>query len=229
MLLLGSGACATLGTEAVCACTQVLQNPVGQGKIAMLVLSPTRELAAQIAEEAKQLLKFQRMHVQARATSAPVLPSPPSIVALCGVGNADGNSHLSPGDVWRHKRHQRHQGPAAEDARHPGELPCCGVACTLFPVQEMPHYACICSQVATPGRLLDHLQNSGVLQPSLSSLRMLVLDEADRLLDMGFRCGVPSTATLPANSSAWLACCCADTQPVRRTHDTRSLCCLVLL
>ena len=45
---------------------QVLQNPAGQGKIAMLVLSPTRELAAQIAEEAKQLLKFQRMHVQAR-------------------------------------------------------------------------------------------------------------------------------------------------------------------
>ena len=48
------------------------------------------------------------------------------------------------------------------------------------------------SQVATPGRLLDHLQNSGVLQPSLSSLRMLVLDEADRLLDMGFRCGPDS-------------------------------------
>ena len=49
---------------------QVLQNPVGQGKIAMLVLSPTRELAAQIAEEAKQLLRFQRMHVQARMCSA---------------------------------------------------------------------------------------------------------------------------------------------------------------
>ena len=52
---------------------QVLHNPVGQGKIAMLVLSPTRELAAQIAEEAKQLLKFQRMHVQARMWSAPVV------------------------------------------------------------------------------------------------------------------------------------------------------------
>ena len=48
---------------------QVLQNPVSQGKIAMLVLSPTRELAAQIAEEARQLLKFQRMHVQARIHS----------------------------------------------------------------------------------------------------------------------------------------------------------------
>jgi ATP-dependent RNA helicase MSS116 len=42
-------------------------------------------------------------------------------------------------------------------------------------------------QVATPGRLLDHLQNTGTLPPMLSNLRMLVLDEADRLLDMGFR------------------------------------------
>lgn len=42
-------------------------------------------------------------------------------------------------------------------------------------------------QVATPGRLLDHLQNTNTLPPMLSNLRMLVLDEADRLLDMGFR------------------------------------------
>ena len=62
----------------------------------------------------------------------------------------------------------------------------------------------MCLKVATPGRLLDHLQNSGVLQPSLTSLRMLVLDEADRLLDMGFRCGVLRTATLPTDSNAWL-------------------------
>lgn len=37
--------------------------------------------------------------------------------------------------------------------------------------------------VATPGRLLDHLQNS-VLR--LYNLKYLVLDEADRMLDMGF-------------------------------------------
>ena len=40
--------------------------------------------------------------------------------------------------------------------------------------------------VATPGRLLDHINNGG-LREKLSDLKILVLDEADRMLDMGFR------------------------------------------
>lgn len=40
--------------------------------------------------------------------------------------------------------------------------------------------------VATPGRLLDHISNSGV-QKQMSQVQALVLDEADRMLDMGFR------------------------------------------
>lgn len=41
--------------------------------------------------------------------------------------------------------------------------------------------------VATPGRLNDLLQNSD-LANLLGNVRYLVLDEADRLLDMGFKC-----------------------------------------
>mmetsp|Transcript_19669 Transcript_19669/g.41461 ORF Transcript_19669/g.41461 Transcript_19669/m.41461 type:complete len:674 (+) Transcript_19669:141-2162(+) len=40
--------------------------------------------------------------------------------------------------------------------------------------------------VATPGRLLDHLQNSDLAQ-RMANLDSLIFDEADQLLDMGFR------------------------------------------
>jgi ATP-dependent RNA helicase MSS116 len=41
--------------------------------------------------------------------------------------------------------------------------------------------------VATPGRLQDHIENLSGFSAVLAGLRVLVLDEADQMLDMGFR------------------------------------------
>lgn len=41
--------------------------------------------------------------------------------------------------------------------------------------------------VATPGRLLDHVENKSGFSVRLMGLKMLILDEADHLLDLGFR------------------------------------------
>ncbi|PIA35770.1 hypothetical protein AQUCO_03500259v1 [Aquilegia coerulea] len=41
--------------------------------------------------------------------------------------------------------------------------------------------------VATPGRLLDHIESNSGFSVRLMGLKMLILDEADHLLDLGFR------------------------------------------
>ena len=55
--------------------------------------------------------------------------------------------------------------------------------------------------VASPGRLLDHLEKTAAFKTD--ELRWLVLDEADRLLDMGFqqKIGKPLVAPPPPPSS----------------------------
>jgi ATP-dependent RNA helicase MSS116 len=47
--------------------------------------------------------------------------------------------------------------------------------------------------IATPGRLNDHLENSGALRRQMQELKVLVFDEADQLLDMGFRPAIEKT------------------------------------
>ena len=57
----------------------------------------------------------------------------------------------------------------------------CGGVALRGQVQSLEHGADIV--VGTPGRILDHLERSSL---SLSGVNTLVLDEADRMLDMGF-------------------------------------------
>ncbi len=56
--------------------------------------------------------------------------------------------------------------------------------------------------VATPGRLMDHMSNGRL---DLSNIKMLILDEADRMLDMGFIDDVKDIASvMPKNRQTLL-------------------------
>ncbi|KAJ6443783.1 ATP-dependent RNA helicase [Purpureocillium lavendulum] len=94
--------------------------------ISLLVISPTRELAMQIAQEATNLL--QRM---------------PSYRVRIAIGGTN------------------------KDKEERQILSGCDVL------------------IATPGRLIDHMSNENI-KYAFRNLQTLVLDEADRLLDMGF-------------------------------------------
>ena len=98
-------------------------TPGGHKPIRVLILAPTRELAAQIEESVRVYGKYSKQT---------------STVVFGGVNINPQFTHLKRGvDIL----------------------------------------------VATPGRLLDHLQQRTV---DLSHIEILVLDEADRMLDMGF-------------------------------------------
>ncbi|HET7231547.1 MAG TPA: DEAD/DEAH box helicase [Longimicrobium sp.] len=119
-------ACAMTGSGKTAAfLLPILNRLIGQprGKTRVLVLSPTRELAAQIHDHFTQLARYTDLRGAA---------------VFGGVG-------MNP--------------------------------------QEQAFRRGVDVIVATPGRLLDHLQHA---YASLANVEVLVLDEADRMLDMGF-------------------------------------------
>jgi ATP-dependent RNA helicase RhlE len=119
-------ACAQTGTGKTAAFLLPILQRLAQGergRVRALVLTPTRELAAQIAESSHLYSKYLRVH---------------TAVAFGGVS----------------------LGSQVAQLRRGADL-----------------------LIATPGRLLDHLERGTV---TLSALTVLVLDEADRMLDMGF-------------------------------------------
>ncbi|CAG4890694.1 DEAD/DEAH box helicase [Paraburkholderia saeva] len=102
---------------------QPVNNANGKRAVRALILTPTRELAAQVEESVRQYGKYLKLK---------------STVMFGGVGI----------------------NPQIDALRRGVDI-----------------------VVATPGRLLDHMQQKTI---DLSQLDILVLDEADRMLDMGF-------------------------------------------
>lgn len=56
--------------------------------------------------------------------------------------------------------------------------------------------------VATPGRIIDHLRNS--LSVGLEDLAVVILDEADRLLELGFSAEIQELVTAELLSANFL-------------------------
>ena len=118
--------------------TQKALDQFASSSVGALIISPTRELATQIAQEARQLT----MHL-------------PHFGVRLLVGGEP-------------------RGKQLRDWTKPGSS------------NDIV--------VATPGRMVDLVQSEKVVRNALANTRMLILDEADTLLDMGFASEIASIA-----------------------------------
>lgn len=86
----------------------------------------------------------------------------------------------------------------------------------LRSLQLQPHII-----IATPGRLIDHLEHTRL---SLQQVRILVLDEADRMLDMGFAPQIKKVLErVPKERQTMLFSATMPDEVLRIAHSTMSL------
>ncbi|KAL8825846.1 MAG: hypothetical protein Q9191_004159, partial [Dirinaria sp. TL-2023a] len=139
-----------------------LEAPLKKHHIGAIIISPTRELAAQIHSVLLNLLAF-------HGPSAAALRPPQE--ATDGEGP---NSSPSPQEIY-----------SSSALKIVPQLLLGGTTTTAqdlsYFLEHSPNLL-----ISTPGRLLELLSSSHVHCPQ-SSFEVLVLDEADRLLDLGFK------------------------------------------
>jgi ATP-dependent RNA helicase MSS116 len=81
--------------------------------------------------------------------------------------------------------------------------------------------------VATPGRLQDHIENLAGFPAVLAGLRVLVLDEADQMLDMGFRPAIEKICTFLPKAKQTLLFSATVPAPGNR-YQLHARCCFLI-
>lgn len=135
-----------------------LEEPIKKHHIGAIIISPTRELASQIYNVLLSLLEFH----------------PPSAATRRTLNTSEDSA---PGTA-----------PEATSAPTLKIVPQLLLGGTTTPAQDLSTFLKTSPNVlvSTPGRLLEILSSPYVHCPQ-SSFETLVLDEADRLLDLGFK------------------------------------------
>ncbi|KAI5291668.1 ATP-dependent rRNA helicase spb4 [Ascosphaera aggregata] len=152
-----------------------LEAPVKKHHVAGIILSPTRELATQIFTVMENLLKFHPPSVEHRQ-AMDERENPPFVDA----NDQNGGSDATGAKAEKNKKRLSHS-----TLRIVPQLLLGG---TTTPAQDLSRFLRRSPNllVSTPGRLLELLSSPHVHCPQ-SSFEVLVLDEADRLLDLGFK------------------------------------------
>ncbi|KAI9811757.1 MAG: ATP-dependent rRNA helicase spb4 [Pycnora praestabilis] len=141
-----------------------LEDPIKKHHVGAIIVSPTRELATQIHDVLISLLGF---HGPSAAALKP--PDEDEDMQETDTGGAEQPIKSYPSSTLK-------------------VLPQLLVGGTTSPSQDLSHFLKHSPNllISTPGRLLELLSSPHVHCPQ-SSFEVLVLDEADRLLDLGFK------------------------------------------